>query len=57
VGETGPCWGSYDVGDRALQLPSADREVDKRRVMKIAVQVVDMFGNDTMTIVDLSLKK
>ena len=32
------------------------RAVDKKRV-KIAVKVVDIFGNHTMTIVDVSLKR
>jgi DNA invertase Pin-like site-specific DNA recombinase len=31
-------------------------ETDKKRV-KVAVKVVDIFGNDTMTIVDVSLKR
>jgi hypothetical protein len=35
-------------------LTSVYREVDKKRV-RVAVKVVDIFGNDTMTIVDVSL--
>jgi hypothetical protein len=37
-------------------LTSVYREVDKKRV-KIAVKVADIFGNDTMTIADVSLKR
>jgi hypothetical protein len=37
-------------------LTSAAKEVDKKRV-KIAVKVVDIFGNDTMTIVDVAVGK
>jgi len=50
-------WQSFRTKkDRTLELTSAAREVDKKRV-KIAVKVVDIFGNDTMTIVDVSLKR
>jgi len=42
--------------DRSLELTSAAREFDSaRKRVKIAVKVVDIFGNDTMTIVDVSL--
>ena len=34
--------------DRSLELTSAYREVDKKRV-KMAVKVVDIFGNDTIS--------
>ncbi len=48
-------WQSFRTKkDRSLELTSAYRETDKKRV-KIAVKVVDIFGNDTMTIVDVSL--
>ncbi len=48
-------WQSFRTkNDRGLELTSAYHEVDKKRV-KIAVKVVDIFGNDTMTIVDVSL--
>ena len=50
-------WQSFRTKkDRTLELTSAACEVDKKRV-KIAVKVVDIFGNDTMTIVDVSLKR
>ena len=50
-------WQSFRTKkDRSLELTSAAREVDKKRV-KIAVKVVDIFGNDTMTVVDVSLKR
>ena len=52
-------WQSFRTKkDRSLELTSAAREVekDKKRV-KIAVKVVDIFGNDTMTIVDVAVKK
>ena len=48
-------WQSFRTKkDRSLELTSAYREVDKKRV-KIAVKVVDIFGNDTMTIVDVAV--
>jgi len=44
--------------DRTLELTSAAKEVDKgKKRVKIAVKVVDIFGNDTMTIVDVSLRR
>ena len=52
-------WQSFRTKkDRSLELTSAAREVekDKKRV-KIAVKVVDIFGNDTMTIVDVAVGK
>jgi DNA modification methylase len=50
-------WQSFRTKkDRSLELTSAYQETDKKRV-KIAVKVVDIFGNDTMTIVDVSLKR
>jgi adenine-specific DNA-methyltransferase len=48
-------WQSFRTKkDRSLELVSAYHDVDKKRV-KVAVKVVDIFGNDTMTIVDVSL--
>jgi hypothetical protein len=50
-------WQSFRTKkDRSLELTSAYRETDKKRV-KLAVKVVDIFGNDTMTIVDVSVKR
>ena len=50
-------WQSFRTKkDRTLELTSAYHETDKKRV-KVAVKVVDIFGNDTMTIVDVSLKR
>ena len=52
-------WQSFRTKkDRSLELTSAASEVpkDKKRV-KIAVKVVDIFGNDTMTIVDVAVGK
>jgi len=50
-------WQSFRTKkDRSLELVSAYHEVDKKRV-KVAVKVVDIFGNDTMTIVEVSLKR
>ncbi len=49
-------WQSFRTKkERSLELTSAAHEVGKKRV-KIAVKVVDIFGNDTMTIVDVSLR-
>ena len=39
---------------RSLELKSIFHECEPRR-RKIAVKVVDIFGNDTMTIVDVSV--
>ena len=48
-------WQSFRTKkDRSLELTSVYREVDKKRV-KVAVKVVDIFGNDTMTIVDVNV--
>lgn len=50
-------WQSFRTKkDRKLELTSAAKEAPpgKKRV-KIAVKVVDIFGNDTMTIIDVSL--
>lgn len=50
-------WQSFRTKkDRTLELTSAHRETDKKRV-KVAVKVVDIFGNDTMTIVDVAVKR
>jgi hypothetical protein len=50
-------WQSFRTKkDRTLELTSAYHETDKKRV-KIAVKVVDIFGNDTMTNVDVSVKR
>ena len=50
-------WQSFRTKkDRSLELTSAAREVDKdKKRVKIAVKVVDIFGNDTMTIVDVAV--
>lgn len=46
-------WQSFRTKkDRALELTSAFKEVEAGR-RKIAVKVVDIFGNDTMAIVDV----
>jgi hypothetical protein len=50
-------WQSFRTKkDRTLELTSAAKETDKKRV-KIAVKVVDIFGNDTMTIIDVGVKE
>ena len=50
-------WQSFRTKkDRSLELTSAAREVEKdQKRVKIAVKVVDIFGNDTMTIVDVAV--
>jgi len=52
-------WQSFRTKkERSLELTSASREVDKdKKRLKIAVKVVDIFGNDTMTIVDVAVGK
>jgi hypothetical protein len=43
--------------DRNLELKSVVHEYDKRSGRKkIAVKVVDILGNDTMSIIDISLE-
>ncbi len=49
-------WQSFRTKqDRSLELTSAHREVADKKRVKIAVKVVDIFGNDTMTIVDVNV--
>jgi adenine-specific DNA-methyltransferase len=50
-------WQSFRTKkDRSLELTSAVKEVaDGKKRVKIAVKVVDIFGNDTMTIVDVAV--
>jgi hypothetical protein len=52
-------WQSFRTKkDRTLELTSAAKEVaDGKKRVKIAVKVVDIFGNDTMTIVDVAVGK
>ena len=48
-------WQSFRTKrDRSLELKSVAKEVPAGR-RKIAVKVVDIFGNDTMTIVDVNV--
>ena len=48
-------WQSFRTKkDRSLELKSIFHECEPGR-RKIAVKVVDIFGNDTMTIVDVSV--
>ena len=50
-------WQSFRTKkDRSLELKSVFQECEPGR-RKIAVKVVDIFGNDTMTIVDVSVGK
>ena len=50
-------WQSFRTKkDRSLELKSVFHECEPGR-RKIAVKVVDIFGNDTMTIVDVSVGK
>lgn len=49
-------WQSFRTKkDRSLELKSISRELGRGR-HKIAVKVVDIFGNDTMTIVEVNIK-
>jgi hypothetical protein len=51
-------WQSFRTKkDRSLELKSVFHECGKSGRRKIAVKVVDIFGNDTMTIVDVSVGK
>jgi hypothetical protein len=48
-------WQSFRTKkDRSLELTSAAKEVPKGR-RKIAVKVVDIFGNDTMKVIEVSV--
>ncbi|QOJ16028.1 MAG: site-specific DNA-methyltransferase [Planctomycetia bacterium] len=50
-------WQSFRTRkERALELTSAAKEVEPGR-RKIAVKVVDIFGNDTMTIVEVNIPR
>lgn len=49
-------WQSFRTKkDRSLEFKSISRELGKGR-HKIAVKVVDIFGNDTMTIIEVNIK-
>jgi hypothetical protein len=49
-------WQSFRTKqDRSLELTSAHCEIADKKRVKIAVKVVDIFGNDTMTIVDVNV--
>jgi DNA modification methylase len=49
-------WQSFRMKkDRTLELTSAAREIAGKKRVKVAVKVVDIFGNDTMTVVDVAL--
>lgn len=50
-------WQSFRTKkDRSLELTSAAVEFDKdKKRVKVAVKVVDIFGNDTMTIIDVNV--
>jgi len=51
-------WQSFRTKkDRTLELKSVFHECSKPGRRKIAVKVVDIFGNDTMTIVDVNVGK
>ena len=48
-------WQSFRTKkDRSLEVVSAEKEVSKRR-RKIAVKVVDIFGNDTTKIIEVNI--
>ncbi len=48
-------WQSFRTKkDRSLELISAPREITKKRT-KIAVKVVDIFGNDTMKVLEVNI--
>ncbi len=48
-------WQSFRTKqNRSLELISTARAVDKKRI-KIAVKVVDIFGNDTMKVIEVSI--
>lgn len=41
--------------DRSLELKSVEHEYEKAGTYKVAVKVVDIFGNDTMKVISVSL--
>lgn len=49
-------WQSFRTKkDRSLELTSAYHEYEKKGRYKIAVKVVDIFGNDTMKVIEVSI--
>ncbi|KAF0148405.1 MAG: putative adenine-specific DNA-methyltransferase [Ignavibacteria bacterium] len=49
-------WQSFRTKkDRSLELISAHHEYEKKGRYKIAVKVVDIFGNDTMKVIEVSI--
>ena len=49
-------WQSFRTRkDRSLELKSAEFEYPKKGKYKIAVKVVDIFGNDTMKVISVSI--
>ena len=49
-------WQSFRTKkDRTLELTSAEYEYEKGKRYKIAVKVVDIFGNDTMKIIEVGV--
>ena len=48
-------WQSFRTKkDRTLQFTSAFKEASKGK-MKIAVKVIDIFGNDTMKVIEVNI--
>ena len=49
-------WQSYRTRkDRALELKSAEHEYERKGRYKIAVKVIDIFGNDTTKVVEVTV--
>lgn len=49
-------WQSFRTKkNRTLELKSIEHEYEKGKQYKIAVKVVDIFGNDTMKIIEIGV--
>ncbi len=49
-------WQSFRTKkDRSLELVSSEKEVEKGKKIKIAVKVVDIFGNDTTKVIEIKV--
>ena len=48
-------WQSFRDSNNKLEFISAEREIISKKNLKIAVKVIDIFGNDTTKIFKINL--
>ena len=49
-------WQSFRTkGNRTLELVSSSKEISGKSKIKIAVKVIDIFGNDTMKVLEVNI--